>query len=72
MENGLCILPLNVIQVSPMTWMTMKSLVRGELVVRDVKRGHFLSDYRQKCVNRTRDILMLKERKMTILAKIMF
>ena len=33
-----------------------------------VKRGHLLSDYRQKCVNGTRDILMLKARKMTILA----
>ena len=37
-----------------------------------VKRGHLLSDYRQKCVNGTRDILMLKARKMTILAIIMF
>ena len=37
-----------------------------------VKRGHLLSDYRQKCVNGTRDILMLKRRKMTILAIIMF
>ena len=25
-----------------------------------VKSGHLLSDYRQKCVNGTRDILMLK------------
>ena len=33
-----------------------------------VKRGHLLFDYRQKCVNGTRDILMLKARKMTILA----
>ena len=32
-----------------------------------VKRGHLLSDYRQKRVNRTRDILMLKARKMTSL-----
>ena len=37
-----------------------------------VKRGHLLFDYRQKCVNGTRDILMLKARKMTILAIIMF
>ena len=37
-----------------------------------VKRGHLLFDYRQKCVNWTRDILMLKARKMTILAIIMF
>ena len=37
-----------------------------------IKRGHLLSDYRQKCVNGTRDILMLKARKMTILAIIMF
>ena len=32
-----------------------------------VKSGHLLSDYRQKCVNATRDILMPKARKMTIL-----
>ena len=37
-----------------------------------VKRGHLLSDYRQKCVNGTGDILMLKACKMTILAIIMF
>ena len=37
-----------------------------------VKRGHLLSDYRQKGVNGTRDILMLKARKMTVLAIIMF
>ena len=38
-----------------------------------VKRGHLSSDYRKKCVNGTRDILMLiKARKMTILAIIMF
>ena len=37
-----------------------------------VKSGHLLSDYRQKCVNGTRDILMLKPRKMTILAIITF
>ena len=37
-----------------------------------VKRGHLLSDYRQKCVNGTRDILMLKARKMTILTITMF
>ena len=30
-----------------------------------VKRGHLLFDYRQKCVNGTRDILMLKARKKT-------
>ena len=30
-----------------------------------VKRGHLLSDYRQKCVNATRDILMSKVRKIT-------
>ena len=28
-----------------------------------VKSGHLLSDYRQKCVNGTRDILMFKPRK---------
>ena len=33
-----------------------------------VKSGHLLSDYRQKCVNGTRDNLMLKARKITILA----
>ena len=37
-----------------------------------VKSGHLLTDYRQKCVNGTRDILMLKPRKMTILAIITF
>ena len=37
-----------------------------------VKRGHFLSDYRQNCVNATRDILMSKARKMTILTITMF
>ena len=37
-----------------------------------VKRGHLLSDYRQKCVNATRDILMSKGRKMTILTITMF
>jgi len=38
-----------------------------------VKRGHLSSDYRKKCVNGTRDILILtKARKMTILAIIMF
>ena len=31
-----------------------------------VKSGHLSSDYRQKCVNATRDILMTKVRKMTI------
>ena len=31
-----------------------------------VKRGHLLSDYRQKCVIATRDILMSKARKVTI------
>ena len=31
-----------------------------------VKRGHLSSDYRQKNVNATRDILMTKERKITI------
>ena len=30
-----------------------------------VKRGHLLSDYRQKCINVTRDILMSKARKIT-------
>ena len=39
---------------------------------KQVKRGHLLSDYRQKFVNGTRNILMLKARKMTILAIIMF
>ena len=37
-----------------------------------VKRGHLLSDYRQKCVNATRDMLMSKARKMTILTITMF
>ena len=37
-----------------------------------VKRGHLSSDYRQKCVNATRDILMSKARKMTILTITMF
>ena len=37
-----------------------------------VKRGHLSSDYRQKCVNATLDILMSKARKMTILPIIMF
>ena len=37
-----------------------------------VKRGHLLSDYRQKCVNGTRDNLMLKALKMTIVAIITF
>ena len=31
------------------------------------KSGHLSTDYREKCVNGTRDILMLKPRKMTIL-----
>ena len=37
-----------------------------------VKRGHLSSDYRQKCVNATCDILMSKARKMTILTITMF
>ena len=37
-----------------------------------VKRGHLLSDYRQKRVNASRDILMSKARKMTILTITMF
>ena len=37
-----------------------------------VKRGHLSSDYRQKCVNATRDILMSKARKITILTITMF
>ena len=44
----------------------------GDPPPKRVKRGHLLSDYRQKGVNGTRDILMLKARKMTILAIIMF
>ena len=36
------------------------------------KRGHLLSDYRQKRVNASRDILMSKARKMTILTITMF
>ena len=36
-----------------------------------VKRGHLSSDYRQKCVNATRDILMSKAHKMTILTTTM-
>ena len=44
----------------------------GDPPPKRVKRGHLLFDYRQKCVNGTRDILMLKARKMTILAIIMF
>ena len=37
-----------------------------------VKSGHLLSDYRQKCVNATRDMFMSKARKMTILTITMF
>ena len=44
----------------------------GDPPPKRVKSGHLLSDYRQKCVNGTRDILMLKPRKMTILAIITF
>ena len=36
-----------------------------------VKMGHLLSDYRQKCVNATRDILMSKTRKITTTTKIL-
>ena len=50
-----------------------KTVKKGDIVPfwrppppKRVKRGHLLSDYRQKCVNGTRDILMLKARKMTI------
>ena len=39
---------------------------------KQVKGGHLLSDYRQKCVNATRDMLMSKARKMTILTITMF
>ena len=45
----------------------------GDPPPKRVKRGHLSTDYRKKCVNGTRDILMLiKARKMTILAIIMF
>ena len=37
-----------------------------------IKSGHLLSDYQKKCENGTHDILMLKPRKMTILAIITF
>ena len=37
----------------------------GRTPPKRVKSGHLLSDYRQKCVNGTRDILMLKARKKT-------
>ena len=48
----------------------MAKLKEALILKKRVKRGHLLSDYRQKCVNGTRDIL-LKVRKMTILAIIM-
>ena len=44
----------------------------GDPPPKRVKRGHLLSDYRQKCVNATRDMLMSKARKMTILTITMF
>ena len=56
-----------------------KTVKKGDIVPfwrppppKRVKRGHLSTDYRKKCVNGTRDILMLiKARKMIILA-IMF
>ena len=61
------------------SYSTKKTVKKGDIVPfwrphppKRGKRGHLLFDYRQKCVNGTRDILMLKARKMTILAIIMF
>ena len=50
--------------------MTLSTL--GDAPPKRVKSGHLLSDYRQKCVNATRHILMSKARKMTILTITMF
>ena len=44
-----------------------KADIERPLPPKRFKSGHLLSDYRQKYVNATRNILMSKARKMTIL-----
>ena len=59
-----------VIQMDPLHLLSLTILKPdlGKLSYKknDEKRGHLLSDYRQKCVNATRDILMTKLQKITI------